>query len=201
MERITIGDTDEAAAPDPDVRSSLVLTFPDEPTPDAVKDVYVADLEARVRQLVGSEPKDFARATILIYDIYRLGDEPETAREIAGLFDVPAVVLFQVPPLVRFVEQMGPTPTAAATDEALERIDDLSRLVIMALDGDTHADIVARLTDLGEAVRMTPRDPVRLATIAAAADSLIHLANAFFFDRLTAIPALRSYVVGLELGL
>ncbi len=201
MERITIDDTDEAAAPDPDVRSNLVLTFPDEPIPDAVKEVYVADLETRVRELVGSEPKDFARATILIYDIYRLGDEQETAREIAGLFDVPAVVLFQLPPLVRSIEQMGPTPTAAALDEALERLDDLSRLVVMALDGDTHADIVARLIDLGEAVGMIPRDPVRLETIATAADHLTHLVNAFFFDRLTAIPALRSYVVGLELGL
>jgi len=201
MDRFIIDDTDQPPTQDTDVRPYTVPTPLREPIPVAMKETYITELEDQVRELVGSEPKDFARATLLIYDIFRLRDEQENALEISSLFDVPAIVLFQVPPLVRSIHRMDPTPTTATLDAVLERIDDLTRLVIVALEGHTDADVVRRLLDLREAVSAAHLDPGRYETVTAAADHLTHLVNAFFFDRLTAIPALRNYVVGLELGL
>ncbi len=201
MDSFTIDDTGGSGTQDPDMRSTPVNTFTGEPASAAMREAQIADLENQIRELVGTEPKDFARATILIYDVLSLRDEPEQALAITRIFDLPAVVLFQVPPLVRMILQMDPTPAPVDLDAAVERIEDLSHLVIMALDGDTDADIVRQLVDLGEAVRTPPQDPRRAETISAAAARLTHHVNAFFFDRLTAIPALRSYVVGLELGL
>ena len=157
-------------------------------------------IEASVRELVGSEPKDFARATILIYDIFRLRDETGRASEIAGLFDVPATVLLQVASLVRSIRHTDPEPPDATVGAIVERINDLCRLVIMALDGNTDAAVVTHLVDLRDAVS-TPHHTGRRETLDAAADRLTHLVNAFFFDRLTAIPTLRDYVIRLELGL
>ncbi|VAW07291.1 hypothetical protein MNBD_ACTINO01-2153 [hydrothermal vent metagenome] len=201
MDGFTIDDTQGPSTQSPDVCCSTVSTFPGEPITAVMREEHIADLEDQIRELVADEPKDFAKATILIYDVFRLRDEPEQALEVARLLDLPAVVLFQVPPLVRAILEMGPTPTTATLDAALERIDDLGHLVIMVLDGDTDADIVRQLVDLSEAVRTPLQDPRRVETISAAADRLTHHVNAFFFDRLTAIPELRTYVVGLELGL
>ena len=199
MDRFTIDDTDKP--PNESVATYSVLSHPDERIPIAVKEAYIADLENRVGVLVGSEPKDFAQATILIYEILRLSGEHDKAREIGSLLDVPAMVLFQVPPLTRSIHEMGASATTAACDAALEQIDDLSRLVLMALDGNTDADIVLRLINLREAVSAIDGDPERFELATAAAGRLTNLVNAFFFDRLTAIPSLRTYVVGLELGL
>jgi len=201
MDSFIINDTDESPGQDPHVRSYIELTHRGERIPTDVKDAHVADLEDRVRELIGSEPKDFARAALLIYDIFRLRDEHEEARQIGRLFDVPAMVLFQVPPLLATIDRMGHTPPSATRDTVLGHIDDLNRLVIMALDGDADADVVTRLADLREVVSQTCGDRVRPEAVSAAAERLTHLVNAFFFDRLTAIPALRDYVVGLELGL
>jgi hypothetical protein len=165
-----------------------------------VKDADLIRLEDTVRELIGSEPKDFARAALLIYDIFRLHDEHEKARQVARMFDLPAMVLFQVPPLVRTIDRMDHASPSPARDRVLERIDDLNRLVIMALDGDANVAIVRRLLDLREVVSQTRGDRARSEEVPAPGDDLIHLVNAFFFDRLTSIPAMRDYVVGLELG-
>lgn len=201
MDSFIINDTVEPTGQDQHVRSYIRLARRGERIPTDVTDAYVSALEARVCELIGSEPKDFARAAVLIYDIFRLRDENEEAEQIARLFDLPAMVLFQVPPLVRSIDQMGRTLPSKASGGVLERIDDLNRLVIMALDGDDNVDVVRRLLDLREAISETHRDRTQSEAVSVAGDRLIHLVNAFFFDRLTAIPELRDYVVGLELGL
>lgn len=201
MEQFTIVAADQPTTQDPSKSSLPTLTVLREPTPAEQRHAYVADLQDQVRELVASEPKDFARATILIYDIFRLRDERESAREMADLFDLPAIVLFQVPSLVRSIHLMDPTSASAIRIAAMEQIADLTRLVIMALDGEADAAIVCRLVDLSEAIATAHEDPDRLENVTAAADRLTHLVNAFFFDRLTVRPALRDYIVQLELGL
>lgn len=201
MDRFIIDDTGGSPQEHLDVNSFVATTLPNDPIPAAIKEAYITDLDDRVRELVGSEPKDFARAAILIYDIFRLGDEPEKALEIGNVFDLPAMVLFQVPPLVRAIRRMGPTPPAATREAVVERIDDLSRLVIMVLGGEADAEVLRRLVDLRHALSATQEGSDRYEAVATVADHLSHLVNAFFFDRLTAIPAVRNYVVGLELGL
>ncbi len=199
MDSFIIDDTEKPVARRDALAGTVGVEWSDQIPPE-VRDTYLRDLEEQVRELIGTEPKDFARAAILIYDICRLRGEGDQARLVRDVFDVPAIVLYQVPPLVRTIGQMGDTSTPDAVDAVLGRIDDLTRLVVMALEGDGDADIVRRLVELRTAVTEIP-DRERPDAVSSAADSLAHLVNAFFFDRLTAIPALRTYVVGLELGL
>lgn len=178
-----------------------VLALERDPVPPHVRDAYLADLERMVRDLVGREPKDFARATILIYDICRLRGQDEEAQYISKVFDLPAMVLYQVPPLLRAVRQPDDGTAPDRRDTVLERIDDLTRLVVLTLEGDTNADILRRLLDLREAVTATQENRRRSDAVSSAGDRLANLVNAFFFDRLTAMPALRDYIVNLELGM
>ena len=94
-----------------------------------IDETDATSIEASVRELVGREPKDFARATILIYDIFRLRDETGHATEIAGLFDVPAIVLLQVASLVRSIHHTDQELPDSAAPEIVERIEEDTFLI------------------------------------------------------------------------
>ena len=169
--------------------------------PEHLRDSYVAALELQMRDTITTEPKDFARAAVLLYDICRLKGQDEEAQYLIGVFDLPAMVLYQTQQLVHAV---AGTNNAAAPDEldrAVTRADDLIRLVILALEGDTSADIVRRTLDWRDALSGIGEHPERAAALSRAGDRLTYIVNAFFFDRLTAMPALRDYIVSLELGI
>jgi len=174
------------------------LTPPVDRVPLHLRDSYVADLESQVRILISTEPKDFARAAVLLYDICRVEGRDEEARYLSGIFDLPAMVLYQTLHLVRSVDG---DVTPDEMGKALTRADDLIRLVILALEGDTTADMVRQMVDMRNAISRIGGDPERAAAVSQAADRLTHLVNAFFFDRLTAMPTLRDYIVSRELGL
>jgi len=175
-----------------------MLTPPTDRVPPHLRDSYVADLESQLNVLVGTEPKDFARAAVLLYDICRVEGRDEEARYLSGIFDLPAMVLYQTLHLVRSVDG---DVTPDEMGKALTRADDLIRLVILALEGDTTADMVRQMVDMRDAISRIGGDPERAAAVSRAADRLTHLVNAFFFDRLTAMPTLRDYIVSRELGL
>ncbi len=169
--------------------------------PAQLRDSYIADLESQVSALIGAEPKDFARAAVLLYDICRLKGQDEEAQHLIGIFDLPAMVLYQTLHLVRALDPTDGAPTPEEVNRALTGADDLIRLVIMALEGDTTADIVGQMLDWRDAISRIGKHPELSAAISRAGDRLTHVVNAFFFDRLTAMPTLRDYVVGLELGI
>jgi hypothetical protein len=177
------------------------LTPPAGRVPAHLRDSYIADLESQVSELIGTEPKDFARAAILLYDICRLEGQDEEAQHLIGVFDLPAMVLYQTLHLVRAVDPADGAATPDEVNRALTRADDLIRLVILALEGDTSADIVRQMLDWRDAISRIGEHPERSTAISRAGDRLTHIVNAFFFDRLTAMPTLRDYIVGLELGI
>lgn len=185
-------------------RDATAPRLPDPPTgriPEHLRDSYLADLESQVSDLIGTEPKDFARAAVLLYDICRIKGQYREAQHLIGVFDLPAMVLYQTLHLVRAIDPADEAVTPEAMDRALTRADDLIRLVILALDGDTTADIVRRMLDWRDALSRIGEHPEQSAAISRAGDRLAHIVNAFFFDRLTAMPTLRDYVVRRELGI
>ena len=177
-----------------------LLTPPTGRVPAHLHDSYIADLESQVRDTIATEPKDFARAAVLMYDICRLKGRDEEAQYLIGVFDLPAMVLYQTQHLVRAVDGNS-AATPDELDSAVTRADDLIRLVILALEGDTTADIVRQMLDWRDAISRIGEHPERAAALSRAGDQLTHIVNAFFFDRLTAMPTLRDYIVSLELGI
>lgn len=169
--------------------------------PTHLRDSYIVDLESQVRILIGTEPKDFARAAVLLYDICRLKGLEEQAQYLSRIFDLPAMVLYQTLHLVRSVDLVDHDVEPDELGKAVTRADDLIRLVILALEGETTDDIVRQMVDLRDAISRIGGDPEQAAAVSRAADRLTHIVNAFFFDRLTAMPTLRDYIVSRELGL
>ena len=169
--------------------------------PAHLHDSYITDLESQVRETIATEPKDFARAAVLLYDICRLKGRDEEAQYLVGIFDLPAMVLYQTQHLVRAVDGPNRAATPEELDSAVTRADDLIRLVILALEGDTTADIVRQMLDWRDAISRIGEHPEPAAAMSRAGDRLTHIVNAFFFDRLTAMPTLRDYIVSLELGI
>lgn len=185
-------------------RDATALRLPNPPAgrlPTHLRGPYIADLESQVRRLIGTEPKDFARAAVLLYDICRLRGQDEEAQHLIAVFDLPAMVLYQTLHLVRAIEPADQAATPEEMDRALTRADDLIRLVILALDGDTTADIIRQMLDWRDALSQIGEHPERSAAVSRAGDRLAHIVNAFFFDRLTATPVLRDHIVSLELGI
>jgi hypothetical protein len=136
-----------------------------------------------------------------LYDICRLKGQDEEAQYLTGVFDLPAMVLYQTLHLVRALDPADRATTPDEVNTALTRADDLIRLVILALEGDTTADIVRQMLDWRDAISRIGEHPERSAAISRAGDRLTHIVNAFFFDRLTVMPTLRDYIVSLELGI
>ena len=126
-------------------RNTAAPHLPNPPTgriPAHLRDSYLADLELQVRDLISTEPKDFARAAVLLYDFCRLEGRDEEAQHLVGVFDLPAMVLYQTLHLVRAIDPADGAATQGEIDAALTRADDLIRLAILALEGDTSADII-----------------------------------------------------------
>ena len=186
---------------DRDTEAPSSIDTSDQPALRPVHNTSVTELESLVADLISTEPKDFARATVLMYDLCRLRGQDDQSRYLVDTFDLSAMVLYDVLALVRTLRDMDHDPTRPKLDAEFERADDLIRLATIALAGDTSADIIQHLIDLRDGISQSREDEGRVIAATRSGDRLAHLVNAFFFDRLTAMPALRDYVVRLELGL
>ena len=161
---------------------------------------YLTYLEREIDDAIGREPKDVARAAVLIYDLCRVAGHTEEAAYLQEVFDRPALVLFQLSVLLRNVRRTPGGPPEGLLRDALVQVDDLLRFVRMSLDGETDPLLAPALVEFGDGIDTALRDGTT-ADLEACIDHLTNYVNDFFFDRLTARPALRSYVVGVELGI
>jgi hypothetical protein len=164
-------------------------------------DTYVEQLESQVRKYVGHEPKNFGKAAKRMYNIFRLQGLYEEASYLRELFDEPATVLYQVWSLLRTLEEAVDVDSPMDKDTVLAQADELILTVIRTLEGDEEAEIVTHLLRLRDSISREHDLDGRSDAVAAAREKVIHLVNDFFYDRLTAVPSLRDYVVNLELGI
>ena len=161
---------------------------------------YVEHLEREIDGVIGREPKNVARAAVLLYDLCRVTGHAEEAAYLEQVFDRPGIVLFQLSVLLRSVQPALLGSPDAALHEAAVQVGDLLRLVLLALEGVDDPAIVDALFDLHDSLEEAERSG-RPEAFASSVNHLTQHINDFFFDRLTALPALREYVVSVELGL
>ncbi len=168
--------------------------------PDQVCQTYQLHLEREINRVMGREPKDLARAAVLLYDLCRVVGHTEEAEYLERIFDRPAIVLYQLSVLLRSLHwSLGDAPKQTF-QEATTRTDDLLRLVLVSLEGGDDPSIVTALLDLRGRLQEAS-DSGRTDGLSYSINHLTQHVNDFFFDRLTALPTLREYVVSVELGL
>ena len=161
----------------------------------------IEQLESQVRTWVSHEPKDFGRAASQMYNIFRLRGLPEEAAYLRDLFDEPATLLYQAGSMLHAIDAALDFDSPLDASSVLDQVDVLIATAARTIDDDEDAEIVTHLLLLRDIVGQEPGTGGRLEAIATAREKVTHLVNDFFYDRLTALPSLRDYVVKMELGM
>lgn len=164
-------------------------------SPDELE-IYVKQLEGQVRRCVIREPKDFGRAASQMYNIFSLRGLSEEAAYLKELFDEPAKLLYCAGSMLHEIEEI-----ADADPHLLHQIDELILMADRTIEDGEEIEIVRVLLRLRSSVAEQSGGVGRPETIALAREKVLQLVNDFFYDRLTALPTLRDYIVKMELGM
>ncbi|MEE8121431.1 MAG: hypothetical protein V3T55_07875 [Anaerolineales bacterium] len=165
---------------------------------DALDD-YVQQLEKEVNKYLGRQP-NYGKAAKRMYNIFRLTGQYEEAAYIRELFDEPATALYQVWSLIRTIDDVVKDPGSIPHDIVLKQTDGLILTVVQALEGDEEAEIVRYLLRLRGALDEENMDDRWKAHVATVRAEVINLVNNFFHERLTAVPAIRTYIENVQAG-
>lgn len=161
-------------------------------------DDYMAQLEHEVKKYFTGDSPNYGKAAKRLYNVFRLNGRYEEAAFLRELFDEPAALLYQVHALVRTIEEATSKSTVFSIDAILDQTDDLILAVIKVLEGEDEIEIVRHLLRLYRALARQ-EDGLPLGPhVEAAQAELLNLVNNFFYDQMTAVPAIRDYLEGLK---
>ena len=163
---------------------------------DALDD-YVQQLEKEVNKYLGEQP-NYGKAAKRMYNVFRLTGRYEEAAYIRELFDEPTTALYQVWSLIRTIDDVMKDPGSIPHDVVLEQTDGLILTVVQSLEGDEEAEIVRYLLRLRGALDEEGTDDRWNAHVSTARAEVINLVNNFFHERLTAVPAIRTYIENVQ---
>lgn len=159
-------------------------------------DHYVKQLEKEVHKYV-TKDRNFGKAAKRMYNIFRLTGRYEEAAFLRELFDEPATVLYQVWSLIRTIDDCFHPGSSMALDDLLAQADKLILAVTQALEGPQEQEIVRELLQLRDILsRETHTDALSPRAEAARAE-LINLVNNFYYDRMTGVESIKTYMEGL----
>ncbi len=166
-------------------------------SPDAMDD-YVKQLEKEVNKYV-TRDINYGKAAKRMYNVFRLTGRYEEAAYLRELFDEPASMLYQVWSLIRTIDDCADPNSPITVDQMLAQTDQLILAVINALEGAEETEIVRRLLRLRDALSRQKTNEQLTAEAEAARAEVINIVNNFFYEKLTAIPAIKQYIEGFEL--
>jgi hypothetical protein len=163
---------------------------------DALDD-YVNQLEHEVNKYL-TKDVNYGKVAKRLYNIFRLTGRYEDAALLRDLFDEPSTMLYQVWSLIRTMDDAFMPESGISMDQLLDQADHLIMAVIKVLEGDQEAEIVRLLLRLRDALgRVDPAQGLSVPAEIARAE-VINLVNNFFYDKLTAIPTIKSYMDDLK---
>lgn len=156
-----------------------------------VVDEYVRQLEHEVWKYSVKE-QNWGKVARRLYNVFRLSGRYAEAAYIRELFDEPTTALYQLAALIRTLDEAASAGSFDA-EVLVTQTDQLIMSAIGALDGPEEARMVASLLRLRDEVsgRLERRatnesDALRVETLAAV--------NAYFRDRLVAVPEIAAYL-------
>jgi hypothetical protein len=162
-------------------------------------DHYVAQLEKEINKYL-TKDVNYGKAAKRMYNVFRLTGRYEEAAFLRELFDEPTTMLYQVWSLIRTIDDCFSPDATISLDTVLAQADNLILAVIKALEGDQEAEIVRYLLRLRDALTRQVARQALTADAEAARAEVINLVNNFFYDRLVAVPEIKSYIERVSLG-
>jgi len=160
-------------------------------------DYYVEQLEREVNKYL-TKDVNYGKVAKRLYNIFRLTGRYEEAAFLRELFDEPATMLYQVWSLIRTIDDCCQPGSTITQTQMLSQTDNLILAVIKALEGDQEAEIVRLLLRLRDALSQQERSKGLNAQAEAARAEVINVVNNFFYERLTAVPAIKAYMDNIQ---
>jgi hypothetical protein len=159
---------------------------------DALDD-YVSQLEKEVKKYL-SKDLNYGKAAKRMYNIFRLTGRYEEAAFLRELFDEPASMLYQVWSLIRTIDECSNPDSPVTGKQMLAQTDQLIMAVIRSLEGEQEQEIVRRLLRLRDSLQGQETNQELNAQAEAARSEVINVVNNFFYEKLTAVPTIKSYM-------
>ena len=156
-------------------------------------DNYVKQLEHEVNKYL-TKDVNYGKVAKRMYNIFRLTGRYEDAAFLRDLFDEPTTMLYQVWSLIRTLDDAFKPETGITMEQLVEQADQLIMAVIKVLEGDHEAEIVRLLLHLRNALSEQDSEQGLSVAAEAARSEVINLVNNFFYDKLTAIPTIKTYM-------
>ena len=156
-------------------------------------DHYIEQLEGEVQKYV-TKHINYGKAAKRMYNIFRLTGRYEEAVFLRELFDEPASMLYQVWSLIRTVDDAIKAKSAFKEEQLIQQAENLMMEVIRVMEDEREAEIVTRILRFRDAIQRQDNYEKMSAEAEAARSEVINIVNNFFYDRLTAIPEIKSYM-------
>ena len=161
---------------------------------DAVDD-YVKQLEHEVWKYSVKDP-NWGKVARRLYNIFRLTGRYAPAAYIRELFDEPTTALYQLAALIRTLDDAAETGSPFDPEVLVQQADQLIMSAINAMEGPHEAHVVAQLLRLRD--ELSGRKPGdRADEVEALTRETMDAVNAYFHDRLTALPEIAEYLDGI----
>ncbi len=163
---------------------------------DALDD-YVKALEGEVRKYV-TKSVNYGKAAKRMYNIFRLTGRYQEAVYLRELFDEPTSMLYQVWALIRTVDDAIHAKAPFKQEQLIRQADDLMLEVVRVMEDEREVEIVSKILKFRDAIQNQHTYEEMSAQAEAARAEVINVVNNFFFDKLTAVPAIKSYIEGFQ---
>lgn len=160
-------------------------------------DVYVERIEGEVRKYL-TESLNYGKAAKRMYNVFRLSGRHLEAAYVRELFDEPATILYQVWSLLSTLENATQPGSSIPIDEVQAQADSLVIDVITALEGAEEVEIVKAILQLRQSLELQEDGHSRVAEVEAAQMRVINVVNTFFKEKLTGMPTINEYIVGIQ---
>ncbi len=160
-------------------------------------DEYVNALEGEVQKYV-TKDINYGKAAKRMYNIFRLTGRYEEAVFLRELFDEPTSMLYQVWALIRTVDDAINAEANFKEEQLIKQAEDLMLDVIRVMEDEREAEIVSKILKFRDAIQNQDHYEKLSAEAEAARGEVINVVNNFFYDKLTAIPQIKSYIENFE---
>ncbi len=165
-------------------------------SPQALDD-YVQQITGEVDKYT-HDPANYGKAAKRLYNIFRLTGRHGAAALIRELFDEPAALLYQVWSLLDTLDDAGRADSTLDRKTVVRQTDALIRDVVECCEGPMESEIVMALLRLRDDITgwMELGDD-RGPLISDSRLKVERLVNAYFQDKLLAIPDARDFIEAL----
>ena len=155
--------------------------------------IMCSQLEKEVRKYVTKDP-NYGKAAKRMYNIFRLTGRYQEAAYLRELFDEPATVLYQVWSLIRTIDDTFRPGGTIPLETLLAQADRLILIVVDVLEGVKEGEIVRLLLRLRDILSKERHGQELSPQAEAVRAEIINLVNNFFYEKLTGIPEIRTYI-------